>query len=187
MLDDLSLPLVQDVRTREDHAWVAHPVPGLDGAAHQNLGRCPVMITLVGVMVDDASLSALEQLRKKFKDHGPFPFTANIATATQVKNVTVDDLAVTELAGKPQQYRYVLRLIEHIPPPPPVQPLAAPNLDAGDIMGQVSNALGQLPGLGNLNLDLVNPAPPLRSALDGFASTAGQISAALQPLSDLLG
>jgi hypothetical protein len=190
MLDDISLPLVQELRTLEDRAWVTHQVPGLDGAAHQHLGRQPLMITVTGAMVDDTSLAALEQLRQKFQAHEPVPFAADIATATEIKNVVIDDLRVTELAGRPQQYRYVLRLIEHIPPPPPVQPLAAPgvDLDATGILDQVTGLLDQLPELpGLLDIDLANPVPPLRTLLDGVTSTAGEIGNALKPLGELLG
>jgi hypothetical protein len=190
MLDDMALPLVQDVRTREDRAWVTHRVPGLEGAAHQHLGRRPTFITIVGAMADDTSLEALEQLRRKFRARAPVPFTADIATATNIQKVVIDDLNVTEVAGKPQQYRYVLRLVEHIPPPPPVQPLTAPgvDLDADGIFDQVTDLVGELPGLdGLLDFDLVNPVPPLQSLLEGFTETTRQLGDSLKPLDDLMG
>jgi len=190
MLDDMALPLVQDVRTRQDRAWVTHRVPGLEGAAHQNLGRRPTVIIVVGAMVDDASLEALEALRDKFQAHEPVPFSADIATATDSQNVVIDDLNVTEVAGKPQQYVYVLQLVEHIPPPPPVQPLTAPgvDLDAGEIFDQVTDLLGDLGDLGSLlDLDLVNPVPPLQSLLEGFTETTRQLGDALGPLENLFG
>ena len=183
MLDDLSLPLVQDVRTFEERAWVTHAVPGLDGAAHQHLGRWPLVITVLGVLAGDTSLEQLEKLRKKFQEHNPLPFVADIATATEIQNVVVDDLRTTEVAGRPQEYRYVLRLVEFVPPPPPPQPLAAPgvDLDASGLLDDLTGALGDL-----LNLpDLANPLPPLQSLVDGVATTASQIGNALQPLSDL--
>jgi len=188
MLDDFSLPLVQDVRTREDRAWAAFHVPGLDGAAHQHLGRRPALITIVGLMVDDRSLEALTTLRQKFQDHEPMTFVADITTATEIQTVVIDDLHVTEVAGKPQQYRYVLQLLEFIPPPPPALPLSAPDLDAADIFDQVTDLLGELPGLDDLlDLDLINPVPPLQSLLDTFTATTCEIGSALQPLNDLLG
>ena len=190
MLDDLQLPLLQEMRVREDRALVAHPVPGLDGAAHQQMGRRPTVISLVGFMADAASLAALEKLRRKFQAHDPVPFTADITTATQVQQVIIDDLHVTEMAGKPQQYRYVMRLFEYIPPPPPVAPLQAPGVEAaaGGIFDQVTGVLGELPGLGGLlDLNLVNPAEPLEQVLDGFKTTAEQIGSALGGLDALLG
>lgn len=190
MLDDLQLPLIQELRVREDRALVAHPVPGLDGAAHQQMGRRPIVISLIGFLVDDASLDALEKLRRKFQAHDPLPFTADITTATKVQQVIVDDLHVTEVAGKPQQYRYVMRLLEYIPPPPPVAPLQAPGVEAaaGGIFDQVTDVLGELPDLGGLlDLNLVNPAEPLKQVLDSFKTTADQIGSALGDLDGLLG
>lgn len=190
MLDDVSLPLVQDVRTFEDQAWVAHRVPGLDGAAIQNLGRRPLTVVVVGATVDEDSLAALTTLRRKFRAHQPVPFTADIATATNVTRVIVDDLRVTEVAGSPQQYRYWLRLIEHVPPPPPAGPPAGPDLssEGSSLLNDITGALGSLPGLPNLlDLNLVNPTPPLRSLVETFTATTRQVSGALGPLNDLLG
>ena len=104
--------------------------------------------------------------------------------------MVIDDLRVVEVAGHPQQYRYVLRLIEFIPPPPPAAPLTAPGVDlsAADIMDNITDLLGDLPGLPDLlDLNLVNPVPPLKSVVDGFAATAQQIGTALGPLDNLLG
>lgn len=190
MLDDIRLPLVQDVRTWEDWAWVVHDIPGKEGGAHQDLGREPVLITVIGAMVDEESLAALEALRKKFQAHEPLPFVADIGTATEIQEVVIDDLQVTEKAGRPQQYGYILRLKEYLPPPPPVQPLSAPGveLDAEDIFSGVTDLLGELPGLGDLfDLDLVNPVPPMQTILDDFTSVADEISGSLAPLDDLLG
>jgi hypothetical protein len=190
MLDNLSLPLVQDVRSREDRAWVAHQVPGKDGAAYQHLGRLPARITVVGLMLDNESLSLLEQVRQKFQDRQPVPFTADIATATEIQQVVIDDVQVREVAGRPQQFRYELCLVEYVPPPPPAAPLEAPGVDdlAGDLMDDFTDALGDLPELpGLLDLNLVDPTPPLESMLDTFTSATQQIGDALGPLSELLG
>ncbi|NWG18876.1 MAG: hypothetical protein HXY39_00980 [Chloroflexi bacterium] len=189
MFDDFHLPLVQDVRTYEERAWVTHQVPGLDGAAHQHLGRYPAIVVVIGMAVDDESLAALEQLREKFQAHAPAPFTADIMTAIDVQQMVIDSLHITELAGKPQQYRYVVRLIEHVPPPPAVAP-GLPGIDdeAQGLFDNLTGVLGDLPELPNLlDLNLVNPTEPLRTVVDQFASEAEQIGGALGPLADLLG
>lgn len=187
ILDDLNLSLVQEVRTREERSWVAHQVPGLDGAAYQNLGHIPGRIVITGVMVDDASLSSLENLREKFQGHEPLAFTADINTATDIKKVIIDDLRVTEIAGRPQQFAYVLYLREYLPPPPPAAPLQAPGLEDENLLGGVTDLLGSLPDLGGLNLDLVNPLPPMSTLVDGVTSIADQMTSALGPLNELLG
>jgi hypothetical protein len=189
MLDDLSLPLVQDVRTLEERAWVTHVVPGRDGAAHQHLGRRPAVITVIGVFAGETSLEQVELVRKKFQAHLPIPFVADIATATDVKNVVLDDLRVTEVAGRPQEFRYVLRLVEHLPPPPPQQVQTAPgvDLDAAGLLDDLTGALGDLPELPELlDLNLVNPVPPLQSLIGGVAGVTEQMTSALQPLLDVL-
>ena len=96
MLDDIALPLVQDVRTREDQALVTHRVPGLDGAAYQHLGRRPAVITVVGMLADDESLAAIEELRGRFRAHEPLPFSADITTATDVREVVITKEAVND-------------------------------------------------------------------------------------------
>lgn len=188
MLDDVALPLVQHLRTDEEHAWITYQVPGLDGAHQQHAGRRPLLITVVGMLADTVSLEALAGLRSRFQAGEPVPFTADIATATTVQSVVIDDLRVTEVAGRPQQYRYVLRLVEHVPPPPPAAPTDVPGLDAEGIFAQTTDLLGELPGLGDLlDLNLVNPVPPLTTLLSGLASSASDVQAALQPLDSLLG
>lgn len=183
MLDDIALPLVQDVRTREGQALVSLAVPGLEGAAYQHLGRRPAQITVLGVLADDESLTRLEELRRRFHDHAPLPFSADITTATDVQQVVIADLYVSELAGRPQQFRYVLRLLEYVPPPPPAPPAQAPGVDrdAGDFLDGVGDLLG-LPDLG-----LENPLPPLGGLLDGATGVASGLAEALGPLADLLG
>jgi hypothetical protein len=183
MLDDIALPLVQDVRTREDQALVTHRVPGLDGAAYQHLGRRPAVITVVGMLADDESLAAIEELRGRFKAHAPLPFSADITTATDVREVVIDDLHVTELAGRPQEYRYVLRLLEYVPPPPPAPSAQAPgvDLDAESFLEGIGDVLS-LP-----DLDLADPLPPLRGLLGGVTAASEGLAAALGPLDELLG
>jgi hypothetical protein len=137
--------------------------------------------------MEDNSLEALTSLRKKFQAHEPLTFTADINTATEVKKVVIDDLRVTEVAGRPQQYTYVMRLEEYIPPPPPAS--AQPSLasDAENLMDGILDTLGDLPDLSALDLDLVNPLPPMSTLVDGVSSTAGQMASALGTLNDLFG
>ena len=187
MLDDINLPLVEDVRTYEDRAWVALRIPGKDGAAHQDFGRQPVRIRVMGHMLGEDSLADLETLRQKFQAFQPLSFTADITTATEIQKVVIDDLRVIEIAGRPQQYQYILYLIEFLPPPPPPLPLQAPGLDADDLFGDITDLLDELPDLGALDLDLVDPLPPLMGLVDGVAGVAEALTSALGPLDELLG
>jgi hypothetical protein len=187
MLDDLTLTVVQEVRIFEDRALVALTVPGREGVAHQDFGRRPAHIKVVGFMLGDNSLADLEALRKKFQERQPLPFTADIAVATQIQQVVIDDLRLSEVAGRPQQFLYVLFLLEFLPPPPPPTPLEAPDLDAGDLFDEITDLLDELPDLGALDLDLANPLPPLMGIVDSVTEAAGGITSALGPLAELLG
>jgi hypothetical protein len=66
-------------------------------------------------------------------------------------------------------------------------PLQAPDLDADDLFGDITDLLDELPDLGALDLDLVNPLPPLMGLVDGVAGAAESIASALGPLDALLG
>lgn len=132
MLDDFELPLVQSLRTEEDQVWVEHGVPALEGSLFQRLGRAPTRVLIHGAAADDESLAHLERLRQLFQAAAPVPFVADIMTATRVTQVLVADLAVREVAGKPQQFHYWITLLEYVPtpdpiePPPPVDPVDPP-------------------------------------------------------------
>ena len=119
MLDDVELQQVQRIEAEENEAVAGHRVPALEGDFLQDLGRRAVRVTLNGVLTGDEAAESLKQLREKFQDAEPLPFTADIATATQVEKVLIEALDVRELAGKPKRFEYGLALREFIPPPPP--------------------------------------------------------------------
>jgi hypothetical protein len=129
MLDDLELSLVQVLRTEEDQVWLEHSVAGLQGSLLQRLSREPTSIHLQGVMAGEGVLEKLEKLRQLYQDAQPVPFTADIMTATEVTQVLIDNLAVRELAGKPERFEYSLGLVEFVPTPDPVQPPIEPPVD----------------------------------------------------------
>ena len=127
MLDDFELPLVQVLHTDEDQVWVEHAVPGLEGSLFQRLGRAPARIRIEGALVGDDSLDSLEKLRKLYHAGQAVPFTADIMTATDIKQVVIDELIVKERAGRPQVYDYTIKLIEFIPTPEPTTPPDTPD------------------------------------------------------------
>lgn len=118
MVDDLVLPLVQQLATTEAQSLVIHPIPGLPGNLTQHLSRATTRVTLEGVLDSDASRTDLEQLRAKFQAAAPVSFVADIMTATQVQRMLIADLVVREGAGKPDRFGYRLTLSEYVPPPP---------------------------------------------------------------------
>lgn len=118
MLDDIELRLVQKIDTAAEQVQVQHGVPALEGDFLQGLGRRATRVTLSGVMTGTDAADALKTLRGKFRDAVPVSFVADIATATQVERVLIEELGVRELAGKPERFEYALTLREFIPPPP---------------------------------------------------------------------
>ncbi|MCW2702686.1 MAG: hypothetical protein JWQ37_681 [Blastococcus sp.] len=143
MLGDLELPLVDEIESDQDRVLQQHPVPGLDGDFTTDLGRRNTTITLSGAVAGEQAAAGLKSLQEKFRAADPVPFTADIATATRVQDVLVEEMGVRELAGRPQLYEYAFTLREFVPaparaaepppvvPPPPIEP------DAGTLEVEV--------------------------------------------------
>jgi hypothetical protein len=140
MLDDLELPLVQEVSTFDRRALAEHKPPGMDGSVIQNLGRRPACILLWGVATGDEARQFMDQLDLKFKEGRPVPFTADIVADANIENVLIDNLRFQELAGKPDRFAYILTLRQH---QVPVEPEDVSAVDA-DLL---ADAIGQISGL----------------------------------------
>jgi len=131
MLDDLELPLVQQLDGTEHQERAQHAVPALEGDFLQPLGRHATAFTLEGVIANEDGTVAeqLKKLREKFRAATPVNFVTDIATATRVDTVLIEEMSVRELAGKTQRFEYAFALREFIPapapetePPPPKPP-----------------------------------------------------------------
>ncbi|RPH53254.1 hypothetical protein EHM82_08715, partial [bacterium] len=118
MLGDHELQQVQRLETEGDQLLVAHRVPGLEGDFLQGLGRRGARIALTGVATGPESREHLKDLREKLQASEPLPFVSDIATATQVDQVVIEEMEVREIAGKAERYEFALVLREHTPPPP---------------------------------------------------------------------
>jgi len=119
MLGGIELQQVQKIETDEDQVLTQHSVPALEGDFLQGLGRRATRVTLSGVMTGADAGANLKTLRDKYREGVPVSFVADIATATKVKQVFIEELGVRELAGKPGRFEYQMTLREMIPPPPP--------------------------------------------------------------------
>jgi outer membrane protein OmpA-like peptidoglycan-associated protein len=127
MLDDLELQQVQKIEAEENESVTGHRVPALEGDFLQDLGRRAVRIALNGVLSGDPAADGLKKLREKFQKAEPIPFVADVATATSVDKMLIEDLTIRELAGKPERFEYSIALREFIPPPQPeVEPPPPP-------------------------------------------------------------
>lgn len=121
MLDNIELQHVQQVEAEDKQVLAQHGVPALEGDFLQDLGRRVTRLTLTGVMTGSEAGEQLKTLRLKFRNAEPVSFVADIATATTVDKVLIEEFGVRELAGKPARFEYQLVLREFLPPPPPEQ------------------------------------------------------------------
>jgi hypothetical protein len=101
VLDNLILPQVQEITTRDRRVLSEHKPPGMAGSLLQNLGRRPMRIELWGVAVGPDALNFAVQLDGKFRTGSPLPFSADIVADAGIANVLIEDLRLKELAGKP--------------------------------------------------------------------------------------
>lgn len=118
MLGDLELQQVQEIETDGDQVILRHRVPGLEGDFLQGLGRRGGRITVAGVLTGPEAGEGLAALRERFRAAQPVSFVSDIATATRVDEVLVEEMEVRELAGKPERFEYHLVLREYTEPEP---------------------------------------------------------------------
>src|SRR5713226_9222712 len=117
MLDDVELQQVQEVEAEDQEVLAQHGVPALEGDFLQDLGRRATRVKLTGVLTGSEAGGGLKKLREKFRAAEPVPLVADIATATKVDKVLIEEMGVRELAGKPERFEYAITIIEYIPPP----------------------------------------------------------------------
>jgi outer membrane protein OmpA-like peptidoglycan-associated protein len=145
MLGEIELQQVQKIETDEDQVLTQHGVPALEGDFLQGVGRRATRVELSGVMTGAEAAGHLKTLRDTFRGGAPVSFVADIATATKVDQVLVEELGVRELAGRPQRFEYELTLRELIPPPrpeieeppPPPPPPPPPAVETGTLVVEV--------------------------------------------------
>lgn len=133
LLGDIELQQVQKIETEADQTFTQHSIPALEGDFFQGLGRRNTWVKLSGVLTGAEVQTGLKDLRDKFREAQPVDFIADIATATQVNQVVIEEMGVRELAGKPERFEYAFTLREYIPapvppqePPPPIPPRLDP-------------------------------------------------------------
>lgn len=144
MLDDLELPLVQEISTFDRRMLAEHKPPGMDGSLLQNLGRRPTCILLWGVAAGEESVQFMEQLDEKFRSGEPLAFVADITTDSEIENVLIDDLRFQEVAGKRERFAYILTLRQH---QVPVEPEVLSPVDDDLLAEALEQVQGMVEGL----------------------------------------
>lgn len=175
MLDNLELPLVQEVNTLERRALAEHKPPGMDGSLLQNLGRRPFRLALWGVAAGAEAASFVEQLDGKYREGKPVPFTSDIVADAQLEQVVIQELRVQELAGRPERFAYVLTLCEYIEP---AEPQAAPALD-GDILADAQGLMDDILAGLDLGLDFFTGLEQFVPALSGLLAQLAEFNEAI--------
>lgn len=143
MLDDVELQQVQAIETEGDQVLAQHGIPALEGDFLQGTGRRATQITLAGVLTGPEARDGVQTLREKFRAAQPVSFVADIATATQVDQVLIEELGLRDIAGRSERFEYALTLREFIPPPrpqtipPPPPPPPPPQVDTGTLIVKV--------------------------------------------------
>jgi len=196
MLDEIELKAIQEISTTEDHAFVEHKIPGMDGSVFQNLGRKPTKVALSGILYGEKAKEDLEKLRTKFKTGEPVSFVADITTGIDISQVLIEDLKVNEVAGKPDHFMYSISLAEYIAPATIAEAEAALEIETDigleveewcigvsaniELIDGISAALASIPDFGD-------PTKPLMSLLDDFNTIASDVKGGLIAFDNILG
>jgi len=174
MLDDIELPLVQEITTHDRRVLAEHKPPGMEGSLLQNLGRRPERLVLWGIASaadgeEEGAMPTIEKLEEKFRQGGPFPFTSDISADAEIEQVVIDDFQVQEIAGKPERYAFTLTLREFIEP---VEPEDLSALDA-DVLGEAGDLFDDL-------LDGLDVGLDFASGLERFSTSMSSLLERLQ-------
>jgi hypothetical protein len=183
MLGEWEVPRIEAIRTLERRRLARLPVPGLLGDLQQDLGTASLAVEIVGSLHGDTARDdMLESVRQSFRTGEPVTFVADITTATELEEVMIEELEVSEVNDAAIGVRYRIVLREYVEPPPPPSPLddlGADLLDDLDLLSQLGLDGLELPGMLGAIPDVANPVEPVLGALDG-------VGAALDPLSGIL-
>jgi hypothetical protein len=194
MIGEYEVPGIQRIGTVENRALVEIPVPGLEGAYHQDLGSGAMTIVIEGTLAGDEPRDAfLAAVRAPFAAGEPVDFVADIVTATSVEKVRIADLDVVETATSADSFAYVIALRQHVEPPPSGPGADLGFGDLGDVAaaiaaeaGALVDALGIPDLLGSIP-ELSDPTPPLGGVLDGLSSALAPIAGVSTALAGLFG
>lgn len=186
MLGTFGLEDIEFIESSESRALVEHRVPGLEGSYFQDLGSVPNTIVITGTKHGDEQRDEfLEGIRELFNAGEPTTFVADINTATDLTDVVIEDLQVTEVAGSPDTFRYTIKLRKYIEPPAPP---ATGLLDTGilDDALKLTDALDLIDAFGSIP-NLGNPIEPLRGTLEGILTASGGLDETVNTLQNLFG
>jgi len=179
MIGEWQVPRLTEIETIESRRIALLPVPGLAGDLQQDLGSDALTIQLTGSLHgDEARDTFLEALREQFRIGAPVPFVADITTATEVEEVMIVGLDVSEVADASDSFHYRITLREYVEPPAPpglLDDLGADLLpDLSDLAGTLLDGL-DLPNLLGVVPDISDPTPLVMPALDAVEAAVADV------------
>lgn len=184
----IELNHVHRLATIEQASMVAHRIPGLEGSVVQNVGRASVQLEVEGIFYGATARDELEALRALYKAREPVDFLAEIVGEAYFSQVIVTRMEVYETAGSPDEFSFLLQIMEYVEPP---EPEAEPDFSAVDdsILEDAQNFMdaATLPDLIGGIPNITNPLAPLDSALDGVDEALSGLSSVTGNLTSLFG
>jgi hypothetical protein len=186
MIGSWEVPSIERIATREARKISRVAIPGLDGDLQQGLGAASLVVEMVGSLQGDQARDAfLEALREPFRAGQPVSFTADILTASELDQVLIEALDLTEVNEWANSFRYRIVLRQYVEPPAPPTPIddlgAGLDAELSDLAGVGLDAL-ELPDLlGDLPA-LADPVAPLQPALEAVRAATGGIGSLLDGL-----
>lgn len=191
VLGTWEIPNVTLMASAERRTFAHLPVPGLAGGVLHDMEAEPARIEIAGsVAMEEDRTALMEEVRTKFQDGKPLPFVADIATATKIEHMVVEDVRLHESADDPGVLSFWLMLRESPPPPPPPDPLGG--IDAGlldeaaGLIDTVASALDVLDQLGNVP-DFADPTKAIGGLLGGVEGALSGLGGASGAIESLFG
>lgn len=184
----IQLNRVHRLATLEQAGLIEHRIPGMEGSVVQDLGRASVQLQVEGIFYGATATEDLEALRALYKNRAPVDFLAEIVDEAYFSRVVLTRFEVYEAASSPDEFSYVLHIMEYIEPPAAA---AAPDLAAVDASildeAQAFMEAATLPDLIGSIPNITNPLAPLEHAMDGVEEAMSGLGAVTEHLQSLFG
>jgi hypothetical protein len=190
LLGDISLQFVQRMEHSLDAGFTGARIPGLEGELQQRAGRLSHRMCIEGVLFGDSAAGDLGTLQKAVQTGDELTFAADITSALDLQKVVIRTFHAEESAGRANQVRYRLDLVESPPLPPPAELSGFGGLDdfgLGDL-GIDLSVLGDIEGLAGDIAAAADQALGAIATLESLASLAASggldFGGILDPLND---
>jgi hypothetical protein len=183
MLDDVELPQVQSVTSRDVRALSDNVPVGGEGSILQDLGRSATEILVQGVATDQAVQPLVTRLDGLVRSGTPVSFVSDVTAGSRLQQVLVEDASFAEVAGRPGEQRYLLMLREHLEPVLPGTPGAEAEINAAVLGEAAALAEGLAAGLNlatGFTTGLERFLPALGGLLDRLREFQQRLDAARQ-------